>query len=73
MKDWRGIRIKIGSTVVYPSRQGSQMWMSEGIVEKIEDGRIRVRRTRANVLKDSELNPSALRPAYPDPKRVTVL
>jgi len=73
MKDWRGTTIKVGSTVIYPSRQGSAMWMSEGVVEAIDGKRLRVRRTRASVLKDSELNPSSLRPAYPDPRRVTVV
>lgn len=32
MKDWRGTPIAVGSIVVYPSRQGSSLWMSEGEV-----------------------------------------
>lgn len=32
MKDWRGTPIVNGSIVVYPSRQGSSLWMSEGEV-----------------------------------------
>ena len=32
MKDWRGTPIVVGSTVVYPSRKGSSLWMTEGTV-----------------------------------------
>lgn len=32
MKDWRGTSIKVGSIVVYPSRKGAKLWMTQGIV-----------------------------------------
>jgi len=35
MKDWRGTPIKVGSTVVYPSRKGSSLWMIEGVVQSL--------------------------------------
>lgn len=33
--DWRGTPIVVGSTVVYPVRQSSSMWVCEGRVEEI--------------------------------------
>jgi hypothetical protein len=36
IKDWRGNPIGIGSRVVWPTRQGSGLWMNEGVVESIE-------------------------------------
>ncbi len=62
VKDWRGITIKVGSTVVYPSRQGSQLWMSEGEVVKIESAH------RIAVIKDG-----GKRTSYPDVARITVV
>ena len=35
VKDWRGNPIRIGSRVIWPSRQGSNLWMNEGVVEAI--------------------------------------
>lgn len=36
IKDWRGNEIKIGSTIVYPGRSGSSMWMTEAKVIDIQ-------------------------------------
>lgn len=33
--DWRGTRILPGSTVIYPGRQGSSLWVTEGTVESV--------------------------------------
>ena len=60
MKDWRGTTLKVGSRVVYPSRQGSSLWMSEAEVVSVSD--------RIGVLKKD-----GKRVSYPDPKRVTVV
>lgn len=35
MKDWRGKTIKKGSTIVYPNRLSSNMWMVEAKVQKV--------------------------------------
>lgn len=35
LRDWRGTPIEIGSTIVYPGRHGSSMWMVEGKVRNI--------------------------------------
>lgn len=37
MKDWRGITVAVGDTVLYASRHGSWMGVTEGVVESIED------------------------------------
>lgn len=34
-KDWRGRQIMVGSTVVYPGRSGSSLWMNEGVIEEL--------------------------------------
>lgn len=64
-KDWRGTEIKVGSTVVYPSRQGSLLWMTEGEVVSLpqskKDNRIGVRAKGTK------------RTAYPEPTRITVV
>jgi hypothetical protein len=62
VKDWRGITIKVGSTVVYPSRQGSNLWMNEGEVIKIEN------EYRIAVIKNG-----GKRISYPDVARLTVV
>ncbi len=36
MRDWRGTEIEVGSRVVYPGRQGSSMWMTEGEVVELK-------------------------------------
>lgn len=61
MKDWRGTEVKVGSTVVYPSRQGSQLWMSEGEVVTIATDKVGVRKKNAR------------RISYPDARRITVI
>lgn len=61
VKDWRGKKIKVGATVVYPSRQSSYLWMNEGEVVSIKDGRIGVRKS------------GSTRIAYPAVERLTVL
>jgi len=42
--DYLGKEIKVGSTVVYPVRQGSSMWLNKGVVTQVvpvaEDFRI---------------------------------
>ena len=60
MKDWRGSPIKVGSTVVYPSRQGSRLWMSEGEVVSVKP--------RIGVIKKG-----GKRVSHPDPQRLTVI
>lgn len=62
VKDWRGKPIKVGSKVVYPSRQGSSLWMSEGEVVRIEN------EFRIAVIKDG-----GKRVSYPDVARLTVV
>jgi hypothetical protein len=37
MKDWRGITVAVGDTVLYATRSSSWMGMIEGIVESIDD------------------------------------
>jgi hypothetical protein len=37
MKDMRGKAIKKGSIIVYPNRQGSNMWMTEAVVEEVDN------------------------------------
>lgn len=34
--DWRGVPIEVGAIVVFPSRQGSNVWMNERIVVSVE-------------------------------------
>ena len=33
--DWRGTPLTVGSTIVYPSRHSSSVWMTEAVVEAI--------------------------------------
>lgn len=61
VKDWRGVKIKVGSTVVYPSRQGSHLWMNEAEVVSVDSERIGVRH------KDGG------RVSYPATNRITVV
>jgi hypothetical protein len=35
VKDFLGRDIAVGATVVYPTRKGSNMWLSKGVVEAI--------------------------------------
>lgn len=35
LTDWRGTPIEAGSTIVYPGRHSSQLWMNEGVVVEI--------------------------------------
>lgn len=37
MKDWRGVEIVVGSTIVYPGRHSSSMWMCEATVLNITE------------------------------------
>jgi len=37
MKDFRGVEIQVGDTVVYPGRQGSSMWMSQALVKEVKE------------------------------------
>lgn len=59
LKDWRGTKIKVGSTVVYPSRQGSRLWMNEGTVLSLEP--LTVQRKGGQ------------RVSHPSPERLTVI
>jgi len=79
--DWRGTPIEIGSTIVYPGRGSSALWMAEGIVEGIgtrhrpSEGRtvpmIQVRRTHE---RGREVRTSRPRPVTIEViKRVTVV
>lgn len=43
MRDWRGVLVEKGSTIVYPQRRSSSLWMVEATViavtEREKDGR----------------------------------
>jgi hypothetical protein len=69
IKDWRGTKIKIGSKVVYPSRQGSRLWMSEGVVTLIENYFSATDKPMRIGVKKLDGN----RVSYPDPQRLTVV
>lgn len=60
-KDWRGTPIKVGSVVVYPSRQSSSLWMSQGEVVSISDSKIGV------------IREGGRRVSYPAQDRLTVV
>lgn len=66
MKDWRGTKIKVGQTVVYPSRQGSSLWMTEGVVVEVNPNGYDDR--RVGVTKKG-----GTRISYPALQRLTVL
>lgn len=36
MKDWRGVQVVVGDSVIYATRQGSSMTLVEGVVLEIE-------------------------------------
>lgn len=59
MKDWRGTSIDIGSIVVYPSRQGSSLWMSEGEVVGLKPFTVKKKNSK--------------RTSHPAVERVTVI
>lgn len=59
MKDWRGTPITVGAQVVYPSRQGSRLWMNEGWVISLKPFSVKKK--------------DAKRISHPAPERVTVL
>jgi hypothetical protein len=61
VRDWRGTPINTWSVVVYPSRQGSQLWMTEGNVVSIKDGRVGVMKKGGG------------RVSYPATDRLTVI
>ncbi len=69
-KDWRGNVITLGATVIYPTRQGSSLWMNEGKVVSIaEDGAIGVMRSHTTWSWPGE----GSKTSYPDPGRLTVV
>jgi hypothetical protein len=37
VKDWRGTPIAVGSTVVYPGRQSSYVWLNEATVLAVDE------------------------------------
>lgn len=37
MQDWRGTPLKVGSRVVYPSRNRNNMWVREATVTFVEE------------------------------------
>lgn len=45
MLDFRGVEIRVGSTIVYPGRQGSSIWLNAAEVVRVEDAQLRVRVT----------------------------
>lgn len=47
MKDWRGVNVYAGDTVVYSTRQGSSMYVVEGVVELAEENGARVKVVRS--------------------------
>jgi len=42
LKDWRGTPIEVGSTIIYPGRQGSSVWVNEGEVLAISTNESRI-------------------------------
>lgn len=70
IKDWRGSPIKVGSRVVYPSRQRSTMWISEGIVVSVVP-RIGVK--RVNSQKSTNTYTPTEKISYPSVERLTVI
>lgn len=60
-KDWRGTRIAVGSVVVYPSREASRMWMTEGEVVSVAGEKVGV------------LKRGGKRIAFPALDRITVV
>lgn len=54
LKDWRGTPIVVGSTVVYPGRGGSAMWLNEATV--LEVGEVDVYHLRVPRLKVQQTN-----------------
>ncbi len=68
VKDWRGSVIMVGSTVAYPTRQSSSLWMNEGKVVSIDDERIGVQRTHSTGQPGQGQKIS-----YPDVHRITVV
>lgn len=59
MKDWRGTPIKVGLTVVYPSRKGSRLWMTEAVVISLDPLTVKKK--------------GAQRSSHPAAERVTVI
>lgn len=37
MKDWRGVEVKAGDTVIYTTRQGSSMTHTEATIESVDE------------------------------------
>lgn len=73
MKDWRGTTIKVGSHIIYPSRQFGQMWVTESVVTLVDDkdGVIEARKLRSN--SSYKQATTSNRVARPNPNRVTVI
>jgi hypothetical protein len=71
VNDWRGKPIRIGSRVVYPSRQQGNLWMTEGEVVFIsQDGKkIGVRRIRSTTKTHTKRD----RVSYPNLDRLTLV
>lgn len=69
IRDWRGKEIKIGTRVVYPSRQQGNLWMTEGQVVSIEGEKVGVRRMRSTTKQHGKRE----RISYPNRARITVL
>lgn len=72
LTDWRGTPIEVGCHVVYPSRQYSNMWMTEGQVISIADDEITVRKVRSSAEKHLSSR-AASQTARPSLARVTVV
>lgn len=51
MKDFLGQQIKVGDSVVYPNRHGSDMWLNYAQVSDVNIDSIQVRRHHDNILK----------------------
>jgi len=80
VKDWRGTPIEVGALVVYPSRTGSSMWITEGQVVSVKesmgvtrDFSVGVRRIRSSSSTQKRKYLKRERVAYPDPSRITVI
>ena len=42
MNDFLGRELKAGQRIVYPGRRSSSLWMNEGIIERVDSGKLKV-------------------------------
>ena len=49
MRDFLGQFISVGDTIVYPNRQGSNLWMVKALVTEVREDSLRVERDDGTV------------------------